>query len=81
MTGRAPIPEAPHLRLDPTRCTGAAYCAEIVPELVALDDWGYPMLDGRPISDPALLRHAARAVAHCPRVALTLTTERGRRAG
>lgn len=72
---------APSLRLDPVRCVGAGYCAEIVPELISLDDWGYPMVDGRPIADRELLRHGARAVAQCPRVALRLAPDRGRREG
>jgi len=70
---------APRLRLDPTRCDGAGYCAEIVPELVRLDDWGYPMVEPRPIEDPGLLRLASRAVGQCPRVALALTTQPERR--
>ena len=63
----------PRLRLNPTICDGAGYCAELVPELITLDDWGYPIVDRRPIEDADALRHAARAVAGCPRVALALT--------
>jgi ferredoxin len=68
------------LRVDPTRCDGAGYCAEIVPEVVSLDDWGYPILSEHPLEDPALLRLAERAVAQCPRLALALTsgTDRSR---
>jgi ferredoxin len=68
------------LRVDPTRCDGAGYCAEIIPELVSLDDWGYPILSGHTLEDAALLRLAERAVAQCPRVALALTsgTDRSR---
>lgn len=58
------------LRVNPILCTGFGYCAEIVPELISLDDWGFPILDSRPIQDDALLRHARRAVATCPRLAL-----------
>jgi ferredoxin len=60
------------LRVDPTRCDGAGYCAEIVPEVVSLDDWGYPIVSRHPLEDPALLRLAERAVAQCPRLALAL---------
>ncbi len=70
---------APHLRLDPTRCDGAGYCAQLVPELIWLDDWGYPVIDGQPIGDTRLRQLAARAVQQCPRVALELTTESPRR--
>ena len=69
----------PRLLVNPLLCDGAGYCAEIVPELISLDDWGYPMLRRDTIDDSAALRHAARAVAQCPRAALMLTTaaERG----
>jgi len=53
-------------------------CAEVAPELVALDEWGYPILaDGAVPVD--LARHARRAVALCPRLALALVpTDRSR---
>jgi ferredoxin len=75
----APLPQAPHLRLNPTRCDGAGYCAELVPELIWLDDWGYPVIDGRPIPEGRLRQLAARAVQQCPRVALQLTAASSRR--
>jgi ferredoxin len=59
------------LRVNPTLCDGVGYCAEIVPELITLDDWGFPAVDSRAI-DGDLLRHAQRAVATCPRLALLL---------
>ena len=68
----------PRLRLNPILCDGARYCAELVPEKIAIDDWGYPIVDGAPITDPAVLRHATRAAAQCPRRALQLTTDRDR---
>jgi len=46
-------------------------CAELFPELIALDEWGYPILDPRPIP-PELEAHARRAVAACPTCALAL---------
>jgi ferredoxin len=60
------------LRVNPTLCDGVGYCAEIVPELITLDDWGYPIVDSRAIDSNELLRHAQRAVATCPRLALLL---------
>jgi ferredoxin len=60
------------LRVNPILCEGVRYCAEIVPELISVDDWGYPVVDSEPIEDQALLRHARRAVATCPRLALLL---------
>jgi len=63
---------ADKLRVDMIECRGHGVCAEVAPELVALDEWGYPILaDG---AVPAnLTRHARRAVTLCPRLALTLT--------
>ena len=60
------------LRVNPTLCTGYGYCAEIVPELIIVDDWGYPILSFREIDSDRLLRLAERAVATCPRLALLI---------
>lgn len=60
------------LRVNPLLCTGFGYCAEIVPELISLDDWGYPIVDTSPIEDENLMQHARRAVAACPRLALII---------
>ncbi|MBJ7600836.1 MAG: ferredoxin [Candidatus Nephthysia bennettiae] len=59
------------LTLDRIRCDGRGLCAELLPELVRLDDWGYPIVAPGPIPDH-LLGHAKRAVAACPVLALTL---------
>ena len=60
------------LTVNPIACTGHGACAELFPERIQLDDWGYPMLDGAPI--PAdQLAHARRAVAACPTLALRLS--------
>jgi ferredoxin len=61
------------LRVNPIACKAHGLCAELLPERVALDDWGYPMLDPRPLT-PALEAHARRAVAACPTLALLLET-------
>jgi ferredoxin len=60
------------LRVNPILCNGFGYCAEIVPELIALDDWGFPILNPRPFDEEHLLHLAERAVATCPRLALLL---------
>lgn len=60
------------LRVNPTLCTGYGYCAEIVPELIAVDDWGYPIVNPKPIEDEGLHSLAKRAVATCPRLALMI---------
>jgi ferredoxin len=60
------------LRVNPILCNGYGYCAEIVPELISLDDWGFPIVGSSPIDDDKVLRLAERAVATCPRLALLL---------
>ena len=59
------------LRVNPIACQGHGLCAELFPERIALDDWGFPLVDPRPIP-AALAGHARRAVAACPAVALRL---------
>ena len=60
------------LRVNPVLCNGYGYCAEILPELIGVDDWGFPIVSSRPIDDDKLLGLAERAVATCPRLALML---------
>jgi ferredoxin len=63
------------LRVNPLRCDAQGLCAELFPEWITYDDWGYPMI--RPDVIPEHLReHACRAVASCPRVALALVPGR-----
>ncbi len=65
------------LRVDRIGCDGAGLCAELLPELISLDEWGYPIV--RPGAVPAaLLEHASRAVDACPVLALRLAPVRGR---
>ncbi len=63
------------LTVNPIACTGHGACAELFPEWIRLDDWGYPMVDDSPVPDE-LLAHARRAVAACPTLALRLAAER-----
>jgi len=59
------------LRVDPITCDGHGVCAELFPERIRLDDWGYPIVSSAPI--PAdLMTHARRAINACPKVALWL---------
>ncbi len=69
----------PRLHVDWTRCDGHGLCADLLPEMLESDDWGYPRVrpglrEGR--ADPevpaALADHARRAVASCPLMALRL---------
>jgi ferredoxin len=59
------------LRVDPIACDGHGLCAELLPELIRLDDWGYPIIEGKPIPK-TLLAHARRAVDACPTLALAI---------
>jgi ferredoxin len=59
------------VRVDPIACQAHGLCAELLPERVTLDDWGYPIVDPAPLT-PALAKHAKRAVAACPVLALLL---------
>jgi ferredoxin len=52
-------------------CVGHGICAELLPERITLDDWGYPVIDPKALP-PRLERHARRAVAACPTLALLL---------
>ncbi len=65
------------LRVDAIACAGHGVCAELLPELITLDDWGYPIIDGRPFPDE-LLAHARRAATNCPALALHLEKTRDR---
>jgi ferredoxin len=59
------------LTVNPIACTGHGVCAELLPELIAADEWGYPILDPNPV--PAELeREAKRAVSACPALALRI---------
>lgn len=69
----------PSLRVNPIDCAAHGMCAELVPERVTLDDWGYPIVDGTPLSED-LIAHARRAVAVCPVFALKLELRASRRA-
>ena len=62
------------LSVDPIACTAHGLCAELLPEAVTLDDWGYPILPQGPLP-PELLDNARRAVAACPTLALRLTRQ------
>ncbi|GAA1848873.1 hypothetical protein GCM10009836_30830 [Pseudonocardia ailaonensis] len=81
-------PPSEGLRIDWTRCTGRGVCAELLPELLDRDDWGYPLpredgvaprgssaAPGRGGGIPvprARRRDAREAVRLCPRLALRL---------
>ena len=61
------------LAVDRIACDGHGICAELLPERIDLDDWGYPIISTEPVA-PALMDHARRAVEMCPVLALRLRT-------
>ncbi len=74
----APAAEAtPQLRLNPIACAARGLCAELLPEHISLDEWGFPVLDRAPIR-AGLLPQARQAVTACPTLALRLERSSGR---
>ena len=59
------------LRVNPIACEAHGLCAELLPELIRLDDWGYPIIDVALVPDD-LEALARRAVDACPTLALLL---------
>ena len=59
------------LRVNPIACEAHGMCAELLPEWIELDDWGYPIVAGEPVR-PELVEHARRAADACPTLALLL---------
>jgi ferredoxin len=62
------------LRVNPIACRAHGLCAELFPERIRLDDWGYPIVDPASVP-PGLERHARRAVDACPALALALVRD------
>ncbi|WP_216893306.1 ferredoxin [Nocardia alni] len=69
-------PETTRLHIDWTRCDGRGLCSELLPGLLARDDWGYPLAPapGDPVLHPDDIESATDAATLCPRVALTVVT-------
>jgi len=64
------------LVLDPIACDGAGVCAELLPEMITLDPWGFPIVTADEVP-PGILELARRAEVGCPRLALTLVRDDG----
>jgi ferredoxin len=62
------------LKVNPIACDGHGLCAELLPEWVRLDDWGYPIVNPD-LLPPELEEHARRAAGACPTMALLLRSE------
>lgn len=69
---------AERVRVNPITCEAHGMCAELLPERITLDEWGYPIVDERPLPGE-LVAHAQRAAQACPTFALLVERERGRR--
>jgi ferredoxin len=62
------------LRVNPITCDGHGVCAELLPEVITLDPWGYPIVAGTDL--PAdLVEYARLAAAACPTLALLVNKE------
>jgi ferredoxin len=59
------------LRVDWIRCEAYGLCADVLPEAIDLDEWGYPIIAPGPV-DRSLLKDARKAVNSCPMTALIL---------
>ena len=63
------------LRVDPIACDGRQTCVELLPELISLDDWGFPVIADVDVPED-LLDEAEETVRLCPRLALRLEAGR-----
>lgn len=59
------------LLVDPIACDGRGLCAEVLAELITLDDWGFPMISDVDLTG-RLQREAREAIRLCPKLALRL---------
>lgn len=59
------------LRVDWPRCKAHGLCAEIAPEIIRLDEWGYPVFAPGAVATGDLAT-ARKAVQVCPNLALRL---------
>ena len=78
MSTRTPVRLRLRMRVDPVACDGYGFCAELLPERIILDEWGYPVVDGTPVGSE-LVELATRAAAECPRRAIHLERVSGDR--
>jgi len=62
------------LMINPIACDGHGVCAELLPERIRLDPWGFPVIESGDIPAP-LVDHARRAATSCPRLALSLVRQ------
>jgi ferredoxin len=63
------------VQINRIECHGHGMCAELLPEMITLDEWGYPIIAPGPVPPESLL-HAKAAVSACPTLALRLARRR-----
>ena len=63
------------IAVNPIACDAHGLCAELLPELVTLDPWGYPLVGADGSVPRELEPQARRAVSECPTLALILKRE------
>ncbi len=69
------------LHVDPIACTVEGICAELFPERIRLDDWGFPIIIPGGGQDPQgvpadQLKYARWAADNCPALTLKLQATR-----
>lgn len=65
-----------YVEIDWIACDGRGICSELAPEVIELDEWGYPIIPAAAV--PAELEKTVRrAVKACPTLALRLATRSG----
>jgi ferredoxin len=62
------------LSVNWVHCKGHGLCADLFPERITLDEWGFPIIDPTPIPRN-LESHARRAADACPTLALLVKRE------
>jgi ferredoxin len=62
---------AQHLEIDWTRCDGHGLCAELLPQRISLDEWGFPIVGHKTVGTSEV-KDVRRAIALCPALALRL---------
>ncbi len=68
------------VQVNPIACEAHGMCAELLPERITLDEWGYPLIDETPLHGSEV-EHAIRAARACPTFALLVRRDQGARRG
>jgi ferredoxin len=60
--------------VNPIMCEAHGMCAELLPELIRRDDWGYPIIERAEVA-PGLEALARKAANACPTLALLIDND------